>query len=494
MPGTGSSTSGCRANDECGIIEKHTLMFMGGNRWCFVEMRASIFCAPAVLLSIAVAIFPILQHAFAEVVSSEVPCMNQPVKIPMLILPIEYTDCKLTLKDEDWNKKVFSLPTKEEEDQRFDLFGASGSSLNNYYREVTCGKFLFEPVAETCGTSNDGVIRISLDVKHPLEDVGGMAKAVSQALSNAAQYINFASYDVDKNKTLSRMELSIVVVSAGGYGDKTGSKNRCYYYSVNLGGLRRKGYVVLTERRDDIRDVYKKLAQAAGVEAKYKDFIVGVGTLVHETGHSFGTPDLYNIGHLTAMSGGQKNGCIAFFPGTKLEYTSGTPCHYGAYTMVKADFVKPIMLETNGVYAINSAGTGNYNVYKIPTHNPKEYFLIENRQFEGFDRTLGINANNRPLKNAGIAIWHINEVFGNNDNIEKRLVAIEEASEKTLGCSFIKKDKNHNPSDPFFSSKVNSEFSSTSKPNNLTYGGEPLPWKITDISESASVMTFRFSK
>jgi len=442
------------------------------------------------LLSAAAAIFPVFRNVFA----AEAAGASQSVKIPMLVMPIEYNDYKLTLKDDDWNRKIFSFPTKEEEDQRFDLFGASGGSLNSYYREITCGKFLFEPVVESCGTPNDGVIRISLDVKHPLEDVGGMARAVNLAVSNAAQYISFARYDMDKNKSISQKELAIVVVSAGGYGDKTGSKNRCYYYRLNLGGLDRKGYVVVTERRDDLKDLYAKLTRAAGVEPKHKDFIVSVGTLAHELGHAFGTPDLYNIGHLTAMSGGQKNGSVAMFPGTKLEYHRSTPCHYGAYTMVKAEFVKPIVLETNGVYMVNSAGSGNYNVYKIPTTNPKEYFLIENRQFEGFDRTLGVNVNSRPLKSGGIAIWHINEVFGNNDDMEKKLVDIEEASEATLGYSHIKKNKNHNPCDPFYPLSGNAEFSSASTPNNLSYSGDPQPCKITEFSAPASVMTFKFTR
>ena len=418
----------------------------------------------------------------------------QPVKIPLLVVLLEYKDCKLALKDEDWSRKIFSLPTKEEEDQRFDLFGPSGSSVNYYYREVTCGQFQFEPVAENYGTPNDGVIKISLDVKHPLEDASAMVQAVSLAMSNATPYVDFDRYDRDKNGTLSQMELAIVVVSAGGYEDKTGSKNRSISHSLNLGGLRQKGYVVVTERRDDLKGVYAKLAQAAGVEPKYTNFIVGVGTLVHELGHAFGTPDLYNIGHLTSMSGGQKNGSVALFPGTTLPYTRGSPCHYGAYAMVKAGFVKPVVLETNGVYAVNSAGTSRYNVFKILTKSPQEYFLIENRQFEGFDRTLGTNANNRPLKNAGIAIWHINEAFGNNQDPEKRLVAIVEASEGSLGYSYIKKSKNHNPFDPFYSLAVNTEFSSSSTPSNRTYDGEPQPWKVTDISASARVMTFKFTK
>jgi len=415
------------------------------------------------------------------------------VRIPLLVLPIGYADYGLTLGDEVWNAKIFSQPTPDEEAARFDLFGPCGSSVNTYYREVTCGRFLFEPVAELCGTPDDGVIRVDLDVPHPLTDVRAMAQAVGQAVAYAAQYIDFQRYDRNHDHALSQMELAIVVVSAGGYGDKTGSMNRCYYYGLDLSGLRRRGYVVVTERRDDLRPVYAALAKAAGTESKYTDFPVSLGTLVHELGHAFGTPDLYNIGHLTALSGGQKNGSIAVFPGTALEYTRSSPCHYGAYTMVKAGFVEPILLEHQGTYTACSAGTGRYNVYKIPTRNRQEYFLIENRQFEGFDRTLGSNANNRPLARGGIAIWHINEAFGNNNDMEKKLVDIEEASEATLGYSHIQKDRNHNPRDPFYPLPGNAEFSSRSTPSNRSYGGEPQPWKLDGFSAPGREMTFVFT-
>jgi M6 family metalloprotease-like protein len=431
------------------------------------------------------------RSVMAAAAPPEVSKRAKPVKIPLLVLLLEYKDCKLVLKEEDWNKKIFSLPSKEEEDQRFDLFGPSGGSVNQYYNEVTCGRFQFEPVAENYGTPNDGVIKISLDVPHPLEAVPPMAEAVKRAMSDATRYMDFARYDRDKNKSLSQMELAIVVVSAGGYEDKTGSKNRCYYYSLNVGGLRRKGYVVVTERRDDLRSVYATLAKAAGEEPKYKNFIVSQGTLIHELGHAFGTPDLLNAGYLTAVGYGQKNASTAFFPGTKLEYKRNTPSHYGAYTMVKGGFVTPIVLTKTGVYVVSSAETGKYNVYKIPTKSPKEYFLIENWQPKGGDLAMGVKGKARPI--GGIAIWHINEAFGKSNDKDKQMVAIEEASEGTLGYSSMKKNRSLLALDPFYPLPGNTEFSSDSTPNNRSYGGEPQPWKITGISASAKVMTFKFT-
>lgn len=413
-------------------------------------------------------------------------------KIPLLIVLLEFSDCKLTFTDEDWNLKVFSTPTKEMEAQRFDLFGVNGTSLNNYYNEVTCGKFQFVPASENSGTLNDGVIRVRIDEKHPIASVDAMRKIIGQAVEKVSRHINFSKYDANGDKTLAAKELALIFVSAGGEADGKYSRNRCYYGKLKLGGCRKNEYVVISERRDDIRAKYAELAKKAGIEVKYKDFPVGLGTIVHELGHAFGTIDLPFTGRLTAMGNGQKNCQPALFPGTKLEYMKNSPSHYGAYTMVKAGFVEPTILEKSGVYTINSAGTGKYNVYKIPTKNPKEYFLIENRQFDGFDN--GLRFADKSLKKAGIAIWHVNEEFGKTEDAEKQRLDIEGASEGTLGNANGKNAALKRLANPFYSQGGNAEFSSKSTPNNHTYAGEPQPWAITDFSASDKVMTFRFTR
>lgn len=435
--------------------------------------------------------FSSLLAIFADATDAQSPKEGEPAKLPMLVMPIGYADCKLTLADEVWNKKIFSTPNKEQEDRRFDLFGPSGTSVNNYFGEITCGGFQFEPVKENCGTIDDGVVRIELDAKHPRADSGALREAVVAALAKAAQYVDFSRYDVNHDKVLSPKELVIVVVSAGGTEDGTYSKNLTFYSRVDLGGCRIGGFVVVSERRDDLRTVYGNLAKAAGVKPEYKDFPVSVGTLVHELGHEFGTPDLPFARYLTAVGYGQKNSRTTLFPGTKLEYGRNTPCHYGAYTMVKAGFVEAILLEKTGTYEVHSAGTGKYNVYKIATKDPKEYFLIENRQREGSDLTMGVKSKYRTV--GGVAIWHINEAFGKNDDQDRQRVAIEEASEGILGYSHLKKSRDFVALDPFYPVPGNAEFSGASRPNNRSYSGELQPWKMTDFSPSRSAMTFRFT-
>jgi hypothetical protein len=188
---------------------------------------------------------------------------------------------------------------------------------------------------------------------------------------------------------------------------------------------------------------------------------------------------------------GQKNGRAALFPGTALEYGRSTPSHYGAFTMVRAGFVEPILLDQPGVYEVRSAGTGRYNVFRLSTRDPKEYFLIENRQPEGSDLAMGVKSAARGV--GGIAIWHVNESFGKNGDKDKQMVTLEEASEGTLGQSQLKQGRGHVALDPFYPLPGATTFGPESRPGNLTCAGEPQPWTLTDFSAPGPVMTFRLT-
>lgn len=405
-------------------------------------------------------------------------------KIPMLVLPLGFSDCRLTLSDEDWHLKIFSTPSREEEDRRFDLFGFCGTSVNHYFAEITGGRFQFEPAEETCGAVGDGVVRVVLDEKHPHEDAGAMARAVRLAIAKAAQYSNLMRYDLNADHVLGARELVVLVVAAGGTADNTYSRNRTFYSRLDARGCSIPSFVAVSERRDDLREVYAKLVRGAGRKPEFADFPVSVGTLIHELGHALGTPDLPGTGYLTAVGYGQKNGTPARFPGTALEYGRSTPSHYGAFTMVRAGFVEPVVLRTSGVYEVRSAATGRYNVYKATTADPKEYFLIENRQREGSDLALGAG---RHRSTGGLAIWHVDENSRKKDDSVRPPVAIVDAGEGDPARGRPKSP------DPFFHRPGNIEFGAASIPGNRSYDGQPQPWAIGDISASGRVMSFRFT-
>lgn len=149
----------------------------------------------------------------------------------------------------------------------------------------------------------------------------------------------------------------------------------------------------------------------------------GIGTFVHEFSHVMGLPDLYctqevknepfTPGEYSVLDYGPYNGdgCV--------------PPRYSAYERYALDWLVPRELNSTRNVRLN---TIDENVaYIIPTDREREYFLIENRQQEGWDTYL---------PHHGMLVWHIDfleSVFtGNtvNNSASHQYVDLVEADNK----------------------------------------------------------------
>lgn len=126
-----------------------------------------------------------------------------------------------------------------------------------------------------------------------------------------------------------------------------------------------------------------------------KGNVAGIGAICHEFSHCLGYPDMYDVyyqgnygmGHWDLMCSGSYNG-NAFLP-----------CGYTAYERMVAGWIEPIELdddvEVTGMKSISDGGDA-YIFYN--PGNSNEYYLIENRQQEGWDAGLAAS---------GIMVNHI---------------------------------------------------------------------------------------
>lgn len=152
----------------------------------------------------------------------------------------------------------------------------------------------------------------------------------------------------------------------------------------------------------------------------------GIGTFVHEFSHVMGLPDLY----CTIDTEGMKT--EPFTPGeySVLDYGpyNGDGCvppRYSAYERYALDWLKPCVLNSTRNVRLNTIAE---NVaYIIPTDRDREYFLIENRQNEGWDTYIPYH---------GMLVWHVDfleSVFqGNsvNNTASHQYVDLVEADNK----------------------------------------------------------------
>ena len=302
-------------------------------------------------------------------------------------------------------------------------FGATGKTVNNYYKEVS-GAFNLQytkPVFTATGTFNnpisgvssvvisDGVAKVRLNKNHPNSTNSDLVRAdVSVAFNAVKGYINFSSVPRTSGYILCQ-DFTITTVIAG-Y-DASGSSSRpavwghaSYYYST-----------ISSRRRNLAIDASNMTMMSYATQGEMYSTGVSmpVGVTVHELGHILGLPDLYSdsssahdIGVYSLMAYGSWGTDIS--GDTKY---GNTPTHIDAWSKMRLGFTTATTIAPTTYWKnnINSVATG-YNVLKItPTMGSKQYFIVENRQLTGYDRGMANAGNSGGAPYGGILIWHIDE-------------------------------------------------------------------------------------
>ncbi|MBQ9745212.1 MAG: InlB B-repeat-containing protein [Clostridia bacterium] len=345
--------------------------------------------------------------------------------IPMLIIKINFEvdgiegDC-YEVRGEDgverilaYNKKLKDKPQYGEQycyspDSYWAemCFGDERGTLNDYYKYISNGKFYWIPVEETSGTANDGVITVTVNAKHPgTQDSSGLYDANERrlAVEAADQYVDFSKYDKDGNGDLDFTELSITFIYGGNEISYNTSESVQYTYnthahvsSVVFGGLTCDGVGVWSKGAQR----YVRMGERGGSDWSK------MGKLAHELGHVLGAKDLYidseswigGCGQLSLMGGGSGGYNTGFSSPTVLD-----PYYKVIYGFAKEEVASSETKEYT-LYSHEST-EGAFNVIRVNTPNPREYYLIENRSHssDGYDNN-GLNGDMQ-----GILIWHIDQ-------------------------------------------------------------------------------------
>ena len=288
-------------------------------------------------------------------------------------------------------------------------------SLKNYYKYISNGKFWWEAAEESYGTVNDGVVHVILpNVKHPNTTMGDTSSGpeLGAAVKAADEYIDYSKYDKNGDGVITYRELTIIFVYGGmeasiGQGNtRQFAFNTHAHVSQSYANIPLDGVKVLS-------GPYVRVGESISTaEGKY----LAYGTLAHELGHVLDAKDLYlsdgakwwgSPGPLSLMGGGSKgkaggNG-----------YTGSSPSSLDPYYGVDYGFADLITANSSQTeYTLYSHSTGKYNVLRINTPNPNEYYLVENRY--GGELSYDKNGLHANADTDGILVWYINELSMKN--------------------------------------------------------------------------------
>ncbi len=236
--------------------------------------------------------------------------------------------------------------------------------------------------------------------------------------------------------------------------------------------------------------------------------IAGIGVTCHELSHAMGLPDIYPTVS-KAYVNNQEMEYWDLMDGGEYVYNGFRPAAYTAWEKMQMEW--PVEIQTlatsqNGVEMSQTTEQGGV-VYKIQNNDePAEYFLLENIQKTGW---------NRSMPGHGLLVYHVNEVGNNVINSGTRLnnepgkpgMAVVPADGTCLSSYLVSKMQPYLENlagDPFpGTSNVTALNDNTGLPNFCWYAGNneqsainnkyhKVDKALVNIAESNGVISFDF--
>jgi len=373
-----------------------------------------------------------------------------------LIILVQYTDVKFNSSYDAGD--YFNRMVKE---KGFSDYNGTGSALD-WFTDASKGQFtpdfdVYGPVTLPNKQAYYGGNNSYGDDLHPEEMVIDGCKLLDSQ-------VNFKDYDTDGDGYVD----NVFVFYAGRGEADGGGANTVWPHqwqvsaagkSLTLDGVKINRYACSNEW-----------------DGKKPD---GIGTFVHEFSHVMGLPDLYHTEE-TAFYTPCEWSVMDYGP---YNNDGRTPPTYSIFERNAMGWIDPIVLDkTPRSIELTHIEESNEGCL-IPTSKDTEFFLMENRQQNGWDKYI---------PGHGMLIWHIDyntSIWRQNyvNNTEShQYVDIEEANNTPAGNSLTAIKGWAFPG----TQGQYTEFTDNTRPSMKTWAGASLGIPVTGITETDGVVTF----
>jgi immune inhibitor A len=352
----------------------------------------------------------------------------------------------------DFDDREMTRPSAEFEDLFFSTGVLPDGSVREYFTEVSNG--LIEIAGEVVGP-----YRMPLSLADYAHGDSGTSTALPNARTMARDAalaadadVDFAPYDNDGNGFVD----AFIVVHAGAEAAQTGDPGDIWAHKWVLSG---------GPLPADGVNIYGYLTVAEDCR---------IGVCCHELGHLlFGWPDLYDI---DGSSEGLGNWCL--MAGGSWNAGGDVPAHPSAWCKVNQQWVTVVNQAAEEDLDVEDV-KDSHTVYRLWQDGAggTEYFLMENRQPDRYDREL---------PGGGLLVYHIDDSMPDNSDESHYLVGLLQADgqEDLEGAS-----NRGDGGDPYPGSAANRTFDAASSPDSHSHGGADTCVSITDIPDPGPVMT-----
>jgi M6 family metalloprotease-like protein len=394
----------------------------------------------------------------------------------LLIILVNFADRSLVTTADDWYNSIFSTT-------------GGAKSVKQFYLDNSFGQLIVNPVSHTQAGNPPGIVTVTLDTNHPNYgnnfDYGIETAWIGAALAQAANYVDFPSFDTDSDGYLFRQELVIYFIPAG-Y-EASGTAKTPSIWAHAWGGAVNAGGVYITR-------------WAMNGELNNYDAQHPMGVIAHEMGHSMcGLPDLYDITyHNMGIDAFSLMGSGSWGMASTDTYSGTTPVSLDAWSRRFLEWSTPQEPVTNGPLTFVPPLSATDAPVRLinPDLSNTEYFLVENRYPVSWD--LGLERWLGADWGGGLLVLHVDSTIGTGGNNDINAytsgshqgVVVEEAnaSQGTLTGSNL----SHARLIHLFYSGNNDAFAGDTTPDSRLYDGTYTGLGIRNISARSDSMTADF--
>lgn len=293
---------------------------------------------------------------------------------------------------------------------------------------------------------------------------------IREALIKANSDVNYADFDNDNDG-----EVDGVHIIYAGYSEAAGASSETIWphkWSISevMDGKRISTYSCSSELR-----------------YTYGNYLASIGTICHELGHVFGSPDFYDVNY---SIDGQFYGTGNWDLMASGSWNDGGDCpaHHNPYTKTQIFnwAIAQELPEDNTLISLYPSQGNKNSFYRMNTKTPDEYFLIENRQRLGFDSAL---------PGHGMMIYHVHsqiasDIYAINTNYLQKLYPV---------CASATQNPNNEPNSygeinysgcPFPGSSNKISFASSTIPSAISWAGMQTEKNLHFITEMSNNVTF----
>lgn len=373
-----------------------------------------------------------------------------------------------------WEEHTPELYNRIANEEGFNELDFSGS-VKDYFKAQSYGQFELDFDIAGPVTMLQNYSYYGAPTNGNSDNYTAIGQMVKDACKSVDANINFKDYDWDGDG-----EVDQVFILYAGHGEASWDDvNTIWPHEWNL-----RSATGRTLTLDGVKiDTYACSCELGFNTSTSSECIDGIGTICHEFSHCLGLADMYDtsyngyygMGQWDLMDQGSYNG------------NSYLPANYTSYERMYAGWIQPTeLVEDRNVENMGAlADTGEaYIIYN--DNNIDEYYLLENRQLEGWDSGL---------PNSGLLILHVDfDALAWEQNIVN--------STSRQRCTIFLADNNsssRSTNNDIYPYKYNNSLTNTSTPaatlNNANIDGSKYMNKsITSITKNDDgTVSFSFS-